>query len=230
MRLAPKIGVQMHHAQTAADLSLPRKQPRDARRAQLIEATIEVLARQGYARVTMADVARRAGLSHGLVNFHFHSKENLLVETLIYLAEEYRQNWTTALERAGDDPADRLHAMLTADFNPEIFTPSRIAAWCSYWGEAQSRPLYQERCGSNDLAYMQELESLCARMIARHGYTGNAERMARVLRVTVEGMWLDMVTIQTPYSREEARATVLTSAAALFPRHFTEAGLIGGSV
>lgn len=220
----------MPHAQPAAvDVSSPRKQPRDARRAQLIEATIEVLADKGYARVTMSDVARRAGLSHGLVNFHFHSKENLLVETLLFLAEEYRQNWTAALARAGDDPVARLNAMLTADFNPEIFTPARIAAWCSYWGEAQSRPIYQERCGGNDLAYMQALEGLCAEMMAQHGYVGNPERMARVLRVTVEGMWLDMVTIQTPYSRQEAQATVLTSAAALFPRHFTEGGLIGGA-
>ena len=48
-----------------------RKQPRETRRAQLIEATIEVIAARGYARITMSEVARVAGLAHGLVNFHF---------------------------------------------------------------------------------------------------------------------------------------------------------------
>ena len=77
--------------------ALPRKMPRDARRLQLIEATIETIARFGYSRTTMSEVARMAGLSHGLVNFHFQTKENLLTETLLYLSEEYRQNWTGAV-------------------------------------------------------------------------------------------------------------------------------------
>jgi len=37
-----------------------RKKPRDTRRAQLFEATIETLARRGYARMTLGDVARAA--------------------------------------------------------------------------------------------------------------------------------------------------------------------------
>ena len=55
---------------------LPRKLSREARRAQLIEATIKVVAERGYARATLTEVASRAGLSHGLVNFHFQSKES----------------------------------------------------------------------------------------------------------------------------------------------------------
>ena len=70
----------------------PRKMSRESRRAQLIESTIETLALRGYARTTLTEVARTAGLSHGLVNFHFETKEKLLSETLGYLAEEYRLN------------------------------------------------------------------------------------------------------------------------------------------
>ena len=71
----------------------PRKMSRDTRRAQLIEATIETLALRGYARTTLTEVARMAGLSHGVVNFHFDTKEKLLSETLALLAEEFRLNW-----------------------------------------------------------------------------------------------------------------------------------------
>ena len=100
----------------------PRKQSRAARRQQLIEATIDTIAAQGYARTTLTDVARQAGISHGLVNFHFETKERLLNETLQYLAEEYRQNWTAALAAAGPSPAEQLDAMLRADFDPAICT------------------------------------------------------------------------------------------------------------
>ncbi len=201
-----------------------RKLPRDARRVQLIEATIRVLASQGYARSTLSDVARAAGLSHGLVNFHFLSKENLLLETLLYMAEEYRQNWTVALSLAGPDPADQIGALLGADFNPHICTADRLSAWCSFWGEAQSRPLYQQRCGANDAAYNTLFEGLCAQMISHHGYHGNPARIARTLRAAVEGVWLDMMTTPPPYGRSEALATVMTCAAAFFPRHFDETG------
>lgn len=208
----------------------PRKRPREARRVQLIEATIETLSTRGYARTTLTEVANHAGLSHGLVNFHFKSKEKLLAETMLYLAEEYRENWMTALAEAGPGPQAQLDALIRADFSPPVCAPSRLAAWLSFWGEAQGRPIYQELCGSNDAEYIRRLEAVCAALIAEGGYSGElarADRVARVLRVTVEGVWLDLATMAPPYSAEEALATVYTSAAAFFPRHFTESGLKG---
>ena len=198
----------------------PRKLSREARREQLIEATIEVLAIKGYARVTMSDVANQAGLSHGLVNFHFQSKELLLAETLTYLGDEYVQNWQAALAAAPPEPAAQLDALIRADFRPELCTPQRLAAWCAFWGEAQSRPLYQEKCGSNNAEYVTKLEGLCAALL---GPNGNAERVARAIRVASEGLWMDLVTQAEPYSVDEALETLLDVAAAFFPTAFTRA-------
>jgi AcrR family transcriptional regulator len=203
----------------------PRTMSREARRTQLIASTIETLAARGYSRTTLTEVARAAGLSHGLVLFHFETKEKLLAETLNYLADEYRQNWQDALSRVGDDPAEQLNALIEADFNPAICTPSRLAAWCSFWGEAQSRPLYQLACGDKDDAYNVRLEEICQRLSDLGGYDRNASRMARVIRVTIEGTWLDLMTMATPYSAEEALATARTCAALCFPDHFTPEGL-----
>lgn len=203
----------------------PRKQDRAARRAQLIEATISVLATHGYARTTLTEVARRARLSHGLVNFHFASKEGLLAETLRALSDEYRQNWLDALAAAPPGPAPRLHALLMADFEPRVCAPDRLAAWCAFWGEAQSRPLYQDNCSGNDEEYVRIIEGLCADLAAEGGYPATLRLAARVLRVTTEGVWLDLMTMREPYGREEAIRTVLACCAAFFPRHFTEDGL-----
>lgn len=204
--------------------SQPRKLSRAARRQQLIEATIETIAERGYARTTLTDVANRAGLSHGLVNFHFETKEKLLTETLMFLSEEYRANWVAALAAAPDTPALQLDALIRADFQPEICTPARLAAWCAYWGEAQCRPLYQEQCGSNDDAYFRAMLDICERLAAEGRYGYNPTLAARVLRVTLEGVWLDMMTMNSPYSRAEALTTVYACAAAFFPDHFTQDG------
>ena len=56
-----------------------------------------------------------------------------------------------------------------------------------------------------------------------------AERIARVLRVTVEGVWLDLMTMREPYALEEAKATVWACVAAFFPRHFGPEGRLRGA-
>ena len=198
----------------------PRTLSKDARRAQLIEATISTMAEFGYSRTTLTAVARRAGLSHGLVLFHFDTKENLLSETLDYLSEEYRANWQAALAAAGETPEAQLAALVRADFNPAICTRDKLAAWCSFWGESQSRPIYQARCGSNDEHYNRVLEGICAQMNAVHGYSHDAARVSRLIRISIEGVWLDLMTMASPYAPEEAVATVWLGLAALYPRHF----------
>lgn len=181
---------------------------------------MRVLARKGYAQTTLSDVAREAGVSHGLVNFHFETKEKLLTATLLFMAEEYRQNWTAALQAAGPKPADRLTALMAADYIDAICTPEHLACWCSFWGEVQSRPIYQQECASNDETYIRELETICAELIAEENYPIDARRAARVLRLTSEGLWLDMMSMKNPYSRVEAVRTLHACAAVHFPRHF----------
>ncbi|MFC3182313.1 TetR family transcriptional regulator C-terminal domain-containing protein [Cypionkella sinensis] len=213
-------------SQPAPTIPTPRKLSREIRRTQVIEATIEVLAANGYARTTLTDVARRAGISHGLVLFHFQTKEALLAETLGYLSDEYRENWDAALAAAGPQPASQLDAMIRADFVPAICTPVRLSAWLSFWGEAQSRPLYQERCGENDRLYITKLEAVCAALLSEGGYPGDPILISRVLRVTTEGVWVDLISTREPYSPTEALQTVHAAAMAFFPRHFGADGLL----
>jgi TetR/AcrR family transcriptional repressor of bet genes len=204
---------------------LPRKASRERRRQQLIEATIKTIAKRGYSQTTLTDVAATAGVSHGLVNFHFHTKEKLLAETLLSMAEEYQSNWAVALAEAAPDPASQLNALITADFNDAICTPDKLAAWCAFWGEAQSRPIYLEQCGANDRDYNAMKEEVCRRLVAEGGYAIDAARAARVLRVTIEGVWLDLLAAVEPYSKDEAMKTVYFCAAAFFPDHFSVDGL-----
>tara|TARA_R110002124_G_scaffold26762_1_gene96149 strand:- start:147 stop:818 length:672 start_codon:yes stop_codon:yes gene_type:complete len=215
----------MTEAAEASETQPPRKASRDARRTQLIESTISTLAEKGYARTTLTDVALRAGLSHGLVNFHFKTKDNLLSETLVFLAEEYRTNWTSAMAAVGPHPAAQLHAMVAADFAPQICTHERLSSWCAFWGEAQSRPLYQQHCGNNDQHHMDVMEGLCAALLNRLGRDDNAQYIARVIRTCSDGVWLEMINMTAPYAREEGKRTLLTCLAAFFPEFFTPDGM-----
>lgn len=204
--------------------SSSRKASKEVRRHQLIEATIDTLARKGFAQLTLADVAKTAGLSVGIVNFHFETKEKLLVETLKSLAEDYRSNWQHALQGAGPAASQKLRSLMAADFNESVCTPRTLAAWCAFWAEAQSRPTYQEHCATNDAAYSAAILRLCREMIAEGGYGHDPERTARALDALLEGLWLDLMTMEVPYTREEAVQTIETCLHAFFPQHFPNPG------
>ncbi len=53
-----------------------------ARRAQMAQCAAEALAEMGYADVSMAEIARRAGVAKSVVSYHFSDKEELMGEVL----------------------------------------------------------------------------------------------------------------------------------------------------
>ena len=57
------------------------------RREQLIEATIDTIAKHGFRKTTLSQVAKRAKPSQGTVNFYFKTRGGLPLETLKFLAE-----------------------------------------------------------------------------------------------------------------------------------------------
>lgn len=200
-----------------------RKATKEARQAQLIEATIDSLAKRGYSETTLADVADGAGLSRGIVNFHFESKEKLLVATLQYMADEYAANWNALLEKAGPRPADRLWALVGADFDRKICTKRKLAAWCAFWGEAKSRPTYQALCGASDVYYVDTFIGICRELQGEGGYDSDPQSIALGLCAMIEGLWLRLM-MGDGLTRDRALRTVQDFVVTVFPRHFTPDG------
>lgn len=67
-------------------LGMPRVADHAGRRRQVVEATIRVMAARGAEGATVADVASEAGVSSGLVQRYFHTKDAMLLLTFEHLA------------------------------------------------------------------------------------------------------------------------------------------------
>ena len=197
-----------------------RKASKEVRQLQLIEATIDSLAKRGYAETTMADVADGAGLSRGIVNFHFESKEKLLIATLQYMYDEYSAHWRAALQKAGDDPARQLQVLVWADFDRSICNKRKLAAWLAFWGEAKSRPVYQALSSSRDAYYQQVFIDLCATLKESGGYGYEPQVMALALSAMLEGLWLRLMMGTEDTTRETALQAANAFLAAAFPKHY----------
>ena len=70
-----------------------------ARRAQIIECAINAIAELGYAKASLAEIAKRAGISKGVISYHFAGKSELMQQVI-----------NTVLEKAGAVMLPRIFA------------------------------------------------------------------------------------------------------------------------
>lgn len=87
-----------------------------ARRRQLIDCAIECLAEAGYAGASLANVARRAGVSKGVVLYHFRSKDALVETTVEEIFRALREYIVPRIE-AEPEARGRLRAFITAQLS-----------------------------------------------------------------------------------------------------------------
>ena len=211
-------------------MSQPAKKPRTQRRtaskeerqAQLIKATIRSIAKNGLSVTTMANVAREAQLSQGIINLHFQSKERLLEETLLHVVDEYRAAWYKALDTSGDSAAEKLRALVSVDFDKRICQRNKLAVWFAFWGESRSRLTYRKIYAERGLEYKQVLTGLCEEIIDQGGYDAHAQHIAIGLVAMHAGLWLDLLLSPTEMNREQAQEISLSYLQGVFPGHFSE--------
>ena len=201
--------------------SAKRTASRTQRRQQLTDATMKCIARKGLGNITLGDVAREAGLSQGIVNLHFESKENLLNETLRSIADDYKSQFDRTLEKSGPDAASKLHALMKLDLQPSVIDRRKIAAWFAFWGEVNSRPRYQAVCAESDEYYYNVLCSLCEELIAEGQYDNVSPAAVATMLISVSnGMWLSSLISPKRFDRQCATHAVDEYLRSIFPQHF----------
>ena len=89
-----------------------REQAAAEARTRILAAAADCIVRDGLAQVRMASIARTAGVSAGLLHYHFETKELLFGEVLRYSHEVSAELNRRALADAGDGPAERLSSFL----------------------------------------------------------------------------------------------------------------------
>lgn len=198
-----------------------RTASREERREQLIRATIKCIARKGMGSTSIGDVAKEAGLSQGIVNLHFESKDNLLNETLRHIADEYKDTFNTTLEKSGPGAAEKLLALVELDLRPSIIDRQKISVWFAFWGEVKSRPAYRKICDERDQYYDDIIEGLCKTIIAEGKYTGfSAATVAISLNSITNGMWLSSLISPKSFARNKALTALHDLLRRFFPQHF----------
>ena len=156
----------------------------NSRKTELINAAIQTIARSGTLDVTVADIAREAGMSTALAHHYFGSKDQIFLSTMREILSRYGVTVRAALNGL-DDPRDRLLAVLDASLGPEHFDADTVAAWLNFYVLAQQDEeaarllrVYHRRLRANLLG------DLRAVIGAR------ADRIADTLGALIDGVYL----------------------------------------
>lgn len=193
-----------------------RKANADKRRRQLMVATWRSLAENGFARTTLATVAAQAGLSQGVAVFYYKSKAGLLTEALRELYARYQIHWENALVKAGDDPCDRLIALIRADFDTEICNPEALSIWFSFWGEQKFTPDYAEISAQFDTARITAMRAACTALMS-DASEAEIYRTASWIDTFSDGFWQRLHVAPGDYDTARCLDETLKLAARLVP-------------
>lgn len=55
----------------------------EARRSQIVACALDVIAEEGYGRASLARIAARAGISKGVISYHFADKDELMMQAIV---------------------------------------------------------------------------------------------------------------------------------------------------
>ena len=173
------------------------------RRRDLIEAAYQTFLEHGFNGMTMARIGERAGMSHGIVNYYFKSKDEL-VSAVVRKANFLIMQDTARRLRTATSPRERVSAVIAGNFPDNLFTRDIARAWVSYYAA-----LGQHR----DLDRMQRVvdERLARNLMHALKQIVDRERaklVADYIAVLIDGYWLRHTKSHDPVDAATAIARI----------------------
>ncbi len=185
----------------------------------LIQATVAAISQHGLSELTSAKIAGAAGHTAASVNFHFGSKEALLLATLREVSEEFAGAMQLVLDESGQDDLRALLGIVDASLGRGLSDSHKIAVWYAFLAESKARGDYQRICGERDAAWSRMVIDLCKRSIAAHGHGKwpDAEAVAQGLVGLIDQQWQGILFEGDEFDREAARRQCRAYLCSVFP-------------
>ena len=155
------------------------------RRRDLVEAAYQTFLEHGLSGMTMVRIGKRAGMSHGIVNYYFKSKDALL-SAVVRKANFLIMEDTARRLRLADTPRTRISAIILANFTEELFTRDIARAWVSYYSAIGQNPDFERLQHVVDRRLMSNLMHELGQLTT----PDRARKTATNVALLLEGLWL----------------------------------------
>jgi AcrR family transcriptional regulator len=145
--------------------AVPKRVDHEQRRRQIGEALLRIASTRGLQSATMREVAAEAGVSLRLVQYYFHTKEQLLLAALAYLAEQLTQRVSASIRALGPaTPRTIVYGTLTAALPTDEESVRLTRAYTGFYTLLFSSEA--DTATRHGATYPDKLESMLATQIA----------------------------------------------------------------
>ena len=165
---------------------MPKLGMQPIRREQLIRATFETIDRIGLADTTMAQVARSAGLSTGIVSHYFGDKDGLINAAMRHILRQLRDAVGHRRKDAAGDALAQLRAIVDGNFDETQVNGTAMRVWLTFWAASMHHPELRRLQRAND----RRLYSNLCHQFRRRLPAARARQAARGLAALIDGLWL----------------------------------------
>ncbi len=167
---------------------MSKKSNTEQRRSEIVNALLTVIAEHGYAKATIQLIAQKAGLTPGLIHYHFKTKAEILLELVRMLADLPCQRYLQ-FSASADTPDEKLLAYISARLaKGDGANPTAVAAWVVIGAEAVRQPevreIYQQAIGT-EFALIKTLLTDC--LAAKQKNEAEIANIAAGLLALMEG-------------------------------------------
>ncbi|MBC0549494.1 transcriptional regulator BetI [Escherichia coli] len=162
---------------------MPKLGMQSIRRRQLIDATLEAINEVGMHDATIAQIARRAGVSTGIISHYFRDKNGLLEATMRDITSQLRDAVLNRLHALTDgSPEQRLQAIVDGNFDETQVSNAAMKAWLAFWASSMHQPMLYRLQQVSSRRLLSNLVSEFQRQQAQEAGYG--------LAALIDGLWL----------------------------------------
>lgn len=177
-----------------------RRKSAPQRRQDLIKAGITCLGKGGISAFTIDQICKQAGVSRGLINHHFKTKEDLLTCIYADMTDHLVQDFNS------DEAQQQLAEIIETSFDEQSFNPSNLRAWLSIWGEVATNEVLNSLHQSRYSKYKARIANALTSIAKTDKTELDADSVARQLIALIDGLWLEYCLHSAGFSLAAARA------------------------
>ena len=156
-----------------------------SRSTQILEAAARVIARRGVRGLRVEELAEEAGVSTGLIYYHFKDRTGILRHTLEFINER-AERYTAAQDGTAEplSPREELDQVLLLELQDTPEVRENSTAWGELRASAVFDPVLREDLARATLVWMQEVAGLLGQvqpLAPAVGLAAAAERLTALL-------------------------------------------------
>lgn len=182
---------------------MPKVVNHEERRRSLVEASWDVIAREGIEGVTLRKVATQAACTTGRITHYFSNRDDLILSALraVYSDSEQRMS---VIQKAGEDPEKCLQQILYEALPLDKTRLREWQVWIVFWAAATSN----EALAAENARRFKAWQTLLSRLVSDWIGGEEAKQLAFELASLIDGIGIRICLTTNKKTKVIAKAAV----------------------